>query len=265
MSLATIVQPVFASLATTIGGPLTYRTLTANVWSATATVYGEIKATAITQETDEFSGSKVKRERATAKLYDQTLTVVPSLKIGDEIIDASSAYWKIHAIDKAEIGNGIYRYHIVRDLPQRGEADRGATHPEGGATAVTGHTMSSFTGTNIEASATLFYGAMAYITTTGVGLARNDVSGKDAIGICTTVGGAAAGASATVAAEGSFTSNDWTAMVGSTTLTKGTLYFLDIAPGKITATPPATGYLQPVGTATSTTTLDLEIVEPIQL
>ncbi len=265
MSLAAIVQPVFAALATTIGTSLTYRTLTSGTWSAASTVYGEIKATTIGYEQDEHAGGQVKRQRATAKIYDRTATPAPTLKLGDEIIDASSVYWKIHTIDRAEIGNGIYRYGLVRDVPLRGETDRGGHQPEGGSTAVTGHIMASFTATNVEASATIFYGALVQRTTTGVVLAVNNVAGKDAIGICTTLGGVAVSGTATVATEGAFTTTDWTAIAGVTSLTVGTVYYLAAVAGQITATIPVAGWRQPIGTATSATTLDLEIVEPIQI
>jgi hypothetical protein len=266
MSLATMVQPVFASFATTIGTALTYRTYTNGAWSGTTTVYGEVKATMIAEEMDDYSGTKVRRQRATAKLYDQTSLVAPTLKIGDEIIDASSVYWKIHAFDKAEIGNGIYRYHLVRDIPLRGAAERGQTYPEGSDASVTGNTMSTFTGTNIEGAATIFYGAVCYITSSGFGLARNDTLGKSAFGLCTVNGGVAVGGTATVASENAVTLTDWTAVAGIATLTGGALYWLAAVPGQITSVKPVAGWLQPVGTASSNgLTLDLEIVQPIQL
>jgi hypothetical protein len=265
MSLASMVQPIFAAYGTTIGTALTYRTLTSGTWSSTSTVYGEIKATMIGYEMEDHSGGMVKRQRATAKLYDITGSNAPTLKLGDEVIDASSVYWKIHAIDKAEIGNGIYRYQLVRDVPLAGQADRGAFPPEGGNTTVTGSVMSTFVGTNIEGAATLFYGALCYISASGFGLARNDVAGKSAFGICITNGGVAVGGSATVATENAFTTNDWTAIIGAATLTKGSLYYLSATPGQATTTPPVAGWRQSLFTAGSTTTADLEIEPAIQI
>jgi predicted RecA/RadA family phage recombinase len=67
--------------------------------------------------------------------------------------------------------------------------------------------------------------------------------------------------------SGVLTSADWTAVVGTATLTSGSVYYLSDTVGKITATPPtAVGhYVVPVGRAISTTELKLNILDAILL
>ncbi len=130
-TLVRSVQPIFAALAAYFGEILTYRTLTADVWSSPAVIYGEIKALSIAQEYDEHSGAHVKRQRATAKCYDTATAAAPTLRLGDEIIDVSGVYWKVSSKDISDVGNGIYRYHLVRDIPTRGGVDRGDKKAEG--------------------------------------------------------------------------------------------------------------------------------------
>ena len=68
-----------------------------------------------------------------------------------------------------------------------------------------------------------------------------------------------------VQAEGFFELADWTAVIGSATLTPGTEYFLDATAGLLTSTPPATGYSVLVGRAVKPTMLQLKIGTPIAL
>lgn len=68
--------------------------------------------------------------------------------------------------------------------------------------------------------------------------------------------------------SGLFTLSDWTSVIGASTLAAKTTYFLDPStPGKLTATVPTTTgqTVQIVGTAVSTTTLDLDVGVPILL
>ena len=61
---------------------------------------------------------------------------------------------------------------------------------------------------------------------------------------------------------------DWTAITGAVSLSVGVRYFADPAtPGKMTTTPPTTvgSCITSVGIALSTTTLDIEISDPILL
>lgn len=264
MSLASLVHDVFAANASFLGTTLEYRLLANNTWGSFTNFVGEIKETNIGWEYDEKHGERIRRERAVLKVYDRTSTTAPTLRLGDQIRDASSKYWTVESIRKAEIGNGIYRYGIVRDLPIRGEADRGGNAQEGGTTPVTGNVMGSFIGTNEEASATAFVGAFVHKTTTGITLARNDQASKDAVG-CVIGTAAAPGENATVVTENAVTLTDWTNALGATQLTVGTDYFLSATPGKITATPNTSGWLQFVGTAITAYTLDLRIGQAVRL
>lgn len=264
MSLASIVHDVFAANASVFGDTLQYRLLANNAWGSFTDCKGEIKETNIAWEYDEKTAERIRRERCVLKLYDQTSTTAPTLRLGDQIKDASNKYWTVDSIRRAEIGNGIYRYGLVRDLPIRAEADRGGMAAEGGTVAATGPVMGSFSATNEEASATIFQGALVHKTATGVTLARNDLASKDAIGICTIA--AAAGETATVVTENAVTLQDWTAVMGSTTLTEGTDYWLDSTAGKMTSTVNTTGYGQQfIGTALNTHTLDLRIAQMVRL
>ena len=68
--------------------------------------------------------------------------------------------------------------------------------------------------------------------------------------------------------DGILTSTDWTAVVGAATLTAGSVYFLsDVDAGMLTTTAPTTtgSFVTRVGTAISTTTLEVTISRPISL
>ena len=72
----------------------------------------------------------------------------------------------------------------------------------------------------------------------------------------------------TILTDGILTSTDWTAVVGAATLTVGSVYFLsDVAAGTLTTTAPTTtgSFVTRVGTAISTTTLEVTISRPISL
>ena len=71
----------------------------------------------------------------------------------------------------------------------------------------------------------------------------------------------AAGASTTIQTEGEISRDNWTVVAGTTTLTPGAMYYLDID-GTITVTPPLTGYIVIVGRAISSTKLDAELNPP---
>lgn len=59
--------------------------------------------------------------------------------------------------------------------------------------------------------------------------------------------------------------SDWTAVIGSTTLSPAGLYFLSVTPGLLTLTPPSmTGQIvQQIGRAVSPTVLEISIQPPI--
>ena len=68
--------------------------------------------------------------------------------------------------------------------------------------------------------------------------------------------------------EGQITKSDWTSVTGSATLTPGAVYFLSVstAGGLTTAPPYELGEtVVRVGRALSTTTLDIEISQPVLL
>ena len=72
----------------------------------------------------------------------------------------------------------------------------------------------------------------------------------------------------TILTDGILTSTDWTAVVGEATLTAGSVYFLsDTVAGTLTTTAPTTAgsFVTRVGTAISTTTLEVTISRPIGL
>ncbi len=72
----------------------------------------------------------------------------------------------------------------------------------------------------------------------------------------------------TILTDGILTSTDWTAVVGAATLTVGSVYFLsDTVAGTLTttATTTAGSFVTRVGTAISTTTLEVTISRPIGL
>ena len=72
----------------------------------------------------------------------------------------------------------------------------------------------------------------------------------------------------TILTDGILTSTDWMAVVGAATLTVGSVYFLsDVDAGTLTTTAPTTtgSFVTRVGTAISTTTLEVTISRPIGL
>lgn len=75
-----------------------------------------------------------------------------------------------------------------------------------------------------------------------------------------------AGGNVSVYVDGFISRADWSAITGTLFLTPGKTYYLsNIEPGKLTDTPPTTGYLLSVGTAIYPDTLDIEISTLIQL
>jgi len=99
-----------------------------------------------------------------------------------------------------------------------------------------------------------------------------DLAQADAIGTKGVVGLASAAVLATATGdyqmEGQITQSDWSAVIGSTTLTAGSFYFLDESTaGRLTDTPTTTPgeYVVRVGRALTTTTLDIEVAQPILL
>jgi len=76
------------------------------------------------------------------------------------------------------------------------------------------------------------------------------------------------GSNIEVQTDGSFVLSDWTNVLGATTLSPGTKYYLSSATaGNITATAPTSSnhFIVPIGRAISTTAMYIEIGEPIKL
>ena len=93
---------------------------------------------------------------------------------------------------------------------------------------------------------------------------------KDTSGVIGLVSDASIDSSAvgTILTDGILTSTDWMAVVGAATLTVGSVYFLsDVDAGMLTTTAPTTtgSFVTRVGTAISTTTLEVTISRPISL
>lgn len=57
----------------------------------------------------------------------------------------------------------------------------------------------------------------------------------------------------------------WTSITGTAALTPNAYYFLDSTSGRLTESPPTSGFITLVGIALTTTKLDIKINDPIQL
>lgn len=107
-----------------------------------------------------------------------------------------------------------------------------------------------------------------YLTSSGIAnLAQaDDIDTSHAVGICTL--GATTGNTCEFLTEGLVTASDWTACIGSASLSPGVLYFLDPdnAGQMVTTAPNTSGQVVTViGRATTTKVLDLTITQPILL
>jgi len=259
-----MIQPLMAAHASLFGETMQYRQMSSGAFGSWTDCMAELKAHFNGEEFDPQTQRLAKVERANLKLYDQPGTSAPTLRIGDEILDPNGRVWAVLERHHAERAAGVYRYLLRRKIPLRSQADRRDTVAEGAIVLESseGSMATTFTATNIDV-VTLFKGAIVHLDQTGVLLARNDQANKDAIGINTA--SCAVGGTATIVTEGALRLTDWTDVIGAALLTVGTKYYLDATPGKLTSTPPSSGWLQLVGTAITTTDLDLEIERAIQL
>jgi len=73
------------------------------------------------------------------------------------------------------------------------------------------------------------------------------------------------GGSAIVQVSGQLELAVWTSITGTAALTPDAYYFLDSTSGRLTESPPTTGFITLVGIALTTTKLDIRINDPIQL
>ena len=138
---------------------------------------------------------------------------------------------------------------------------------QAGDNILAGSTTQSFSAINENAGA-ISQGQVVFVSSSGsVNLANNtsEATAK-AIGVVEDAS-IAPTASGSVLTDGAITVADWTAIAGAPTLTAGSVYFLDGVDGNITTIPPilAGSYVVRIGTAISTTTLEVSISRPIKL
>jgi len=116
------------------------------------------------------------------------------------------------------------------------------------------------------ASEDLEVGSVVYITDTDQ-LAKAHTSATiteaSAIGFATS--NTLANNLASYNTDGYITKQNWTSVAGATALIPGVRYYLSDIPGKITSTPPITGFSVGVGQAIYPDTLDIEIAQVIIL
>ena len=138
---------------------------------------------------------------------------------------------------------------------------------QAGDNILAGSTTQSFSAINENAGA-ISQGQVVFVSSSGnVNLANNAAeAAAKAIGVVEDASIAYA-TSGSVLTDGAITVADWTAIAGASTLTAGSVYFLDGVDGMITTTPPtlAGSYVVRIGTAISTTTLEVSISRPIKL
>jgi hypothetical protein len=137
-------------------------------------------------------------------------------------------------------------------------------------------TVVTETGESVEASpqvqavfdSAALIGFAVYVSSSGhVDNAQaDDISTSGVIGLC--VADVEAGNASVFQTEGTIHRDDWTAVVGTASLSSGALYFLDkTTPGHISTTAPEDGgeCVVSVGRAIDANTLDIEIAPPILL
>lgn len=138
---------------------------------------------------------------------------------------------------------------------------------QAGDNILAGSTTQSFSAINENAGA-ISQGQVVFVSSSGnVNLANNTTeAAAKAIGVVEDAS-IAPTASGSVLTDGAITVADWTAIAGAPTLTAGSVYFLDGVDGNITTIPPilAGSYVVRIGTAISTTTLEVSISRPIKL
>lgn len=138
---------------------------------------------------------------------------------------------------------------------------------QAGDIILAGSTTQSFSAINENAGA-ISQGQVVYVSSSGnVNLANNAAEATaKAIGVVEDAS-IASTASGSVLTDGAITIADWTTIAGAATLTAGAVYFLDGVDGNITTIPPtlAGSYVVRIGTAISTTTLEVSISRPIKL
>jgi len=144
----------------------------------------------------------------------------------------------------------------------------GPPGPPGPPGAGGGSASLTFSGTN-QSGGTLAAGTAVAVHSSGVGVvkAKATASGYPAVGLAT--GSVAASGTGSYQTDGPMTLADWSGFLdtGSPTLTPKGLYFLSITDGKLSMAVPSAGgqYVQPIGYAVNSSTLEIEISPPILL
>jgi len=114
---------------------------------------------------------------------------------------------------------------------------------------------------DVTANETVLVGQPVYVSGNNtVNLAdASSVNTSDAIGLV--LAGASANETATILTEGSVNQADWTNVIGATSLSPGSLYFLDTTAGKMSTTAPSVDgqVVVKMGTAITITKFDIEV------
>ncbi|MBW4692189.1 MAG: hypothetical protein KME27_10530 [Lyngbya sp. HA4199-MV5] len=117
-----------------------------------------------------------------------------------------------------------------------------------------------------ETDSVCFSGQPLYLKANGhVALAQADNALEAQVcGLCVTA--AAIGFSATYQFGAVLELSNWTAIVGTSSLVVGQIYFLGLTPGTLTTTPPIAGFVVSIGQALTTQKLRIDLESlPFQL
>lgn len=169
----------------------------------------------------------------------------------------------------------IYRYTVEnkpgkeRDTAQQRINDligRDLTALAASTSATISATVPGYTAENKDAG-TLYAGMAAAVDASGVGVVKANATDntKNAVGLMLAT--TTSTVSGEVITDGPLTLSDWSDATGATLLLAHTVYYLDVTGGMLTPTPPSTvgSVVQRIGTAVSTTTMEIEVAQSILL
>ena len=178
-------------------------------------------------------------------------------------LDHSAEWHNNHGNDPGDSTlNFAHAATVILDLPRACESTLALSHfvhaiLEGYHSPCTNHTLDVFAGETTHA------GAPAYIVSnntanlaSATGLVKSRV-----VGLITQA--ASVNEATIVQTDGSVTIADWTSVIGATSLTPGSVYFLHTTDGQMSTTPP-TGdgdVVVTMGVAVTTTKFDIEVNE----
>lgn len=133
--------------------------------------------------------------------------------------------------------------------------------------SASGGGTSDYTTTNKDSVSIQAGQAVAAFNSSGIGVVRGNATNDQVQCVGLAIALAAANAAITIQTNGLLTLADWTNVIGSTTLTTKTKYWLDVTAGKLTATPPSTvgNIVQLIGEAVTDTTLSIDIQQAVKL